>query len=387
MSMWPAMVITSPKLNRYTPSFSQVWDYDRLTPTSAVGHTLRSIQGAVGEYFERRHFFNEIVATDERTLHEMMPPQAAKSFTNAFIQTSSLSYEVIYKHKFKAVKAFNLFTLDPLEIPAVVVALDNVTASDDLEIYPDRDTCGCCFHGNLKDAIDGALCEFMERQSLLLYWLQGVGKVDISSRIVTGIGYIDEILDMLRLKGEVRIFDITLPDAPGYAILTIYGSSDDDSLIKYSAGLSYSYSLKDALCKSLVELWQSYICMHNFLLTGYSDERIIDSYQRHFLKCNKYDFFTDLCDKTIFTDHNIIHTIALQVSKNDILDYLKKVSDNIFVYYARERVNDGLVWYVKILSPDFFLHMNNSGAINLNNNIYNTGRGIKERESLMVPFP
>lgn len=31
--------------------------------------------------------------------------------------------------------------------------------------------------------------------------------------------------------------------------------------------------------------------------------------------------------------------------------------------------------------------MNNFGAINLNNNIYRTEKGIKHRESKMVPFP
>ncbi|EPZ9962376.1 microcin B17 processing protein McbC, partial [Shigella flexneri] len=52
-----------------------------------------------------------------------------------------------------------------------------------------------------------------------------------------------------------------------------------------------------------------------------------------------------------------------------------------------ERVSNSLVWYTKIVSPDFFLHMNNSGAININNKIYHTGDGIKVRESKMVPFP
>ncbi|EAY8179427.1 microcin B17 processing protein McbC, partial [Salmonella enterica] len=40
-----------------------------------------------------------------------------------------------------------------------------------------------------------------------------------------------------------------------------------------------------------------------------------------------------------------------------------------------------------IVSPDLFLHMNNFGAINLDNNIYHAGNGIKHRESKMVPFP
>lgn len=73
--------------------------------------------------------------------------------------------------------------------------------------------------------------------------------------------------------------------------------------------------------------------------------------------------------------------------EDDLLSYLEKISSNIFVYYARERISDHLVWYAKIVSPDFFLHMNGSGALNFNNKLYCAGNGIKQRESKMVPFP
>lgn len=66
MSAWPATMVMAPKLNTKMPTFSQVWDYERITPASAAGETLQSIQGAIGEYFERRHFFNEIVAEGEK---------------------------------------------------------------------------------------------------------------------------------------------------------------------------------------------------------------------------------------------------------------------------------------------------------------------------------
>ncbi len=387
MSAWPATMVMSPKLNRNMPTFSQVWDYERITPTSAAGETMKSIQGAIGEYFERRHFFNEIVANGEKTLYDMMSPHAADAFTRAFVQTSSLAEDVVRTHQFKTTRAFNLFSLEKQEIPAVIIALDNITAASDLTIYPDRDTCGCSFHGNLNDAMDGALCEFMERQSLLLYWLQGQANTEISGEIITGINYIDEIMSALRSEGEIRIFDITLPGAPGHAVLTLYGTTNEDSQIKYSTGLSYANSMEKALCKSVTELWQSYICMHNFLIGGYTDEDIIDDYQRHFLSCNKYESFTDLCENTLFRQSDVVLSLENPPSDNDLLSYLEKISDNIFVYYARERASENLFWYTKVVSPDFFLHMNGSGAININNKLYRAGNGIKHREFKMVPFP
>ncbi|EED9464908.1 microcin B17 processing protein McbC [Salmonella enterica subsp. enterica] len=388
MSAWPATIVMSPKLNRNMPTFSQVWDYERITPASAAGETLKSIQGAIGEYFERRHFFNEIIANGEKTLYEMMTLPAAEAFTEAFVQTSSLTQEEVRAHKFKATRAFNLFSLEKQDIPAVVVALDNITAVDDLKFYPDRDTCGCSFHCNLNDAIEGALFEFMERQSLLLYWLQGKANYEISSKIMTGNNHTDEILRSLRSEGEIRIFDITLPGAPGHAVLTLYSTTNPDSQIKYSTGLSYAKSLEKALCKSVTELWQSYICLHNFIIGGYTDDDVIDSYQRHFMSCNKYESFADLCENTVLLTDDIKLTVEENLTPEiNLLEFLKKISDNIFVYYARERAGDNLVWYTKIVSPVFFLHMNNFGAINLNNNIYRTGKGIKHRESKMVPFP
>ncbi|ELD9771086.1 YcaO-like family protein [Salmonella enterica] len=388
MSAWPATIVMSPKLNRNMPTFSQVWDYERITPASAAGETLKSIQGAIGEYFERRHFFNEIIANGEKTLYEMMTLPAAEAFTEAFVQTSSLTQEEVRAHKFKATRAFNLFSLEKQDIPAVVVALDNITAVDDLKFYPDRDTCGCSFHCNLNDAIEGALFEFMERQSLLLYWLQGKANYEISSKIMTGNNHTDEILRSLRSEGEIRIFDITLPGAPGHAVLTLYGTTNPDSQIKYSTGLSYAKSLEKALCKSVTELWQSYICLHNFIIGDYTDDDVIDSYQRHFMSCNKYESFIDLCENTVLLTDDIKLTVEENLTQEqNLLEFLKKISGNIFVYYARERASDNLVWYTKIVSPDFFLHMNNFGAINLNNNIYRTGKGIKHRESKMVPFP
>lgn len=387
MSAWPATMVMSPKLNRNMPAFSQVWDYERVTPASAAGETMKSIQGAIGEYFERRHFFNEIVAGPEKTLYEMMPPEAAGAFTEALLQTSSKGESRVKNHQFKTVRAYNLFSLDKIEIPAVLVALDNITAAQDLEFYPDRDTCGCSFHGNLENAVEGALYEFMERQSLLLYWLSGRANFEISHDIVSGVSFVDEILCSLRAEGELRIFDITLPGAPGHAVLTLYGTKAKNSEIKYSTGLSYSENLRKALSKSVTELWQSYICLHNFINGGYTDADIIDSYQRHFLSCNSYDTYLDLCENTTLKNSGLVSDLDVITTNLDIYSYLEKISDNIFVYYARERVREGLVWYTKILSPDFFLHMNGSGSLNFSNKIYQQGVGLVQRESVMVPFP
>lgn len=59
------------------------------------------------------------------------------------------------------------------EIPAIFVALDNISIGNDYKFYPFRDTCGCSCHISLQESINGSLSELMERQSLLVYWLTG----------------------------------------------------------------------------------------------------------------------------------------------------------------------------------------------------------------------
>jgi len=66
---------------------------------------------------------------------------------------------------------------------------------------------------------------------------------------------------------------------------------------------------------------------------------------------------------------------------------LSSLTSNLIMYCSREKTPTGVVWYTKVLSPDLFLHMDNSSPININNKLYSQGEGFHERESIMVPFP
>lgn len=389
MSGWPASVVLAPTLNRLTPSFAQIWDYERISPASGVGATVKSIQGAIGEYFERRHFFNEVSTVSKKTLHEMMPSLSADAFLSALRQTSSASTEQLRNHRFSTVRAFNAFTLEQVEIPAVLVALDNISVCHDLDFYPCRDTCGCSCHTGLHQSIQGAVGELMERQSLLLYWLTGQASYELIPDSMTGVNYIDELIANLVSEGELRILDVTLPGAPGYAILTLYGARNEHSTIKYSTGLSYAPDRESALNKSLVELWQSYICMHNFIIGDYRREDIIDRYQRHFMSCNTYATYAELCQSTQYRKAPL-KLSGIRGEKCDtgsLMDFLESITRNLFIYCSGERISDGCLWHTKVLSPDLFLHMDNSGPLNTDNKLYHPGQGIVVREKVMVPFP
>lgn len=272
LSLWPAALVLTPKLGIVTPEFAQVWDYGRITPTSAVGRTVESLQSPIGEYFERKHFFNEISPTKIDKLYNVMNDEHANSFLDAILQTSNKSEQDIKNHSFKLVDAFDYFNLEKLHIPAVMVALDNKSVLDDLEFYPARDTCACSCHTTLQKSIYGSIDELIERQSLIISWLKMEAKKELLITEKVGEPILDNIIDRLKANGTLKIYDITLNDLPGYAVLSLYGCSDNSATVKYSAGLSYSLEFNKSLRKSLLELWQSYICVHNFKIGGYNED-------------------------------------------------------------------------------------------------------------------
>ncbi|QHM74896.1 hypothetical protein C7M52_00840 [Mixta theicola] len=383
MSSWPASIVMSPKLSRLTPSIAQIWDYERISPASAVGSSLKSLQGAIGEYLERKHFFNEIVPASQKKIVDMMPESWAQAFIKVLKQTSAEDEDAIKRHTFNASHVVNMFTLEKAEIPTIFITLENVSVREDCRFYPFRDTCGCSCHVDFHQAVNGSLGELLERQALLIYWLTGVAKEEIRLTTSTANEYIGELIRNLRTEGSLTVLDITLPGAPGYVILSLYGTHKKGNSIQYGAGLSYSMNKEKAVEKSLIELWQSYICMHNFIIGDYEEEELIDRYQIHFMKCNKYETYRALLDSTTFHQHKVSTTPRYKT----VVDYFRHLTPHLFLYCAREKTPTGMLWYTKALSPDLFMHMDNSSPVNLNNSLYTQGTGLAGRERVMVPFP
>jgi len=117
----------------------------------------------------------------------------------------------------------------------------------------------------------------------------------------------------------------------------------------------------------MIELWQSYICMYNFITGGYRFEDIIDRYQQHFMSCNTYSTYTELYQNTEyrFVPSRLSEQNGEYSVMNSVTDFLQGITPNLFIYYAHDLLSDGMLWYTKALSPDLFLHMDNSGPLNI----------------------
>lgn len=69
---------------------------------SGVGGGSNSIKTALGEYFERRHFYREVVSIKRECLDASLAKHEVRSFARAFVQTASkvVSIGELEKYKF-----------------------------------------------------------------------------------------------------------------------------------------------------------------------------------------------------------------------------------------------------------------------------------------------
>ncbi len=391
-SSWPANFMLVPRTNIGLPELAQAYDYHRVAPTSAVGNANQAICGAVGEFMERRHFYNEVTPEKELTISEMMPEIAALSYIDVMQQTALNDFKgSIQSHRFQSNSVFNLFSHEFCHIPSIFISMSNHGLEHDNGYLPNRDTTGCAAHICFEKSLDGSLKELVERQCLLRYWLTKHVKKEIviNSRPNCINDNARVLIDRLQRSGKLKLYDITIPDMPGYAVICLYGSSDSNSTIQYCTGLSYDHSAANALEKSLIELWQSFSFLHYSKVGGYDIDDIDDSYHKHFWLSNKYETFSIMTDVINSSSITLDHFIGQPTSSRlDLEYYLKTITNNLFVYARKEALQSSNIYFTRVLSPDLFIHMDCSSPINFNNKLScSFPKMYEERKSNMVPFP
>lgn len=392
VSAWPSSLILNPQLLLALPEYAQTWDYGRISPSSAVGSVGESIRGAVGEFLERKHFYNEIIPTSTSRLDESMSHAETQSFIKALLQTSKKSRDEILCHKFQTSQVFNLFTLEKRSVPTVFISLSNHDLKEDFLYLSNRDTTGCAAHVDLEKSISSSVNELIERQCLLSYWLTGeanyaIAYDDFSSSSINTLT--KSLINKFIGSGDVEIYDISIPSMPGYAVLSIYGSKDDDARVKYSAGLSYSLSAKNALEKSILELWQCFVYLHYFDVSEYKITEVDDPYHKHFWDSNDYSTFSSFSSFHCVNSTDIGSYVSQNsIHKSTVNSRLEELTSSVYLYLNSEKVRGKTIWYTKAFSPDFFLHMDFSSPVNHDNVVSDMfGQVIPERKAKMVPFP
>lgn len=360
---------------------------------SGVGGGSNSIKTALGEYFERRHFYREILSSKYGFLSESLTGAEVNSFARAFIQTASrkVSIREVEAHKFTLSKVVRALDFSMCLIPTVCISLSSYGLDDDNFIYPLRDTCGCSFHWCPNLAFLGAVKEYLERQFLVRFWLTKKCRSVVSTYRALELlsrKKIRHLYHALISAGEISVFDISDARFPGVCILVVYGQSKENHHVNYCAGMSYSATLSDALEKSILELWQTYRFMDLFKSVDSDEKRIEDYYLRYFLECNLYKTYQEIIDVQVVADGKR-SVSPVEFTLSGFLSALNEQGVLGYFYVRRSMVNGVGCVFSKYVSPDLFLHMNNSQNINLSNKYSKEFAGaiLQSRLEKMVPFP
>jgi hypothetical protein len=387
-SFLPGYIHCQPSASLELPNFYEVsdsWDVHGL----GVGKS--AIASGLGEFFERRHFYNEIKSSTLGSLDYSLTGEEVDGFVTAFSQTSDQAYDekFIRSHQFKLSRVYRISDFSQCHIPTACLSINKVNVLADDQLYPVKDTCGCSVHVAPQRSMLGALKESMERQMLARFWLtkrcNGVFDSKNLPCVIDDLS-VQSIISLLSSIGELTVIDISDGLFPGVCVLVIYGTCHEDSEVKYCAGMSYGSTLREVIEKSVLELWQTFRFMQLFVASNRDLLLVKDPYLAHFLRCNTYECYCRVKDVFVHFkpsgdcaqfDFRVLLN-ALQV--NDITGYI------YFESVSSEGVD---IFYSKFVSTDFFMHMENSRNINLDNGYSKRfcDKIIPSRRLVMVPFP
>ncbi|SCZ09933.1 YcaO-like family protein [Pseudomonas sp. NFACC37-1] len=381
----PANLLTFPS----TVEITDPWE----NGGSGVGNGSHALRSAVGEFFERQHFYVDVVPDLRSGLSYSLSEAEVSKFTQAFSQTKKqhIAQSALSAHQYNLSQVFRLSDLSSCYIPTACITLSSVRTETENVIYPLRDTCGCAFGWHPEHAILGSLKESLERQFLLKFWLTGIC-VKVIDAPTTGAALAGTGAETLRTalarSGQLSFIDISESGYPGTCILAVYGQQSQKHNVHYCAGMAYAPTLELAMEKSLLELWQTYRFIDLFQSTGQKIENIHDSYLRYFLHCNRFEIYEDII--SVQTQELApSHFTTRPFSLTSLLNSIARHNALGYIYLKAIPIEDGLGYCSKFVSPDFFMHMNNSQHINLKN-LYSEPffqEILPARAEQMVPFP
>lgn len=359
---------------------------------SGIGRGSHSLKTALGEYYERKHFYTDITPEALGTLNYSLSVDEAAHFAHAFAQTSfpSRPHNALLNHTFHLTKVIRTSDFTDCHIPTACLSLNHYDLGEDNSIYPLKDTCGCSFHWDANKTIFSALKECLERQFLTRFWLTGQHTERMESPLIISALRASDTLPLattLSKTGELVAFDISDPLFPGTCIIVFYGQKKSAHHVKYCTGMAYSMTQKHGLEKAVAELWQTFRFMDLFIGCNGNTNALKDPYLRHFFDCNTYLTFTAATTSQKRTIH--IKKNERPFNTNCLLEALNKQKIQGYFYLKASHIDSKKCLFCKFISPQLFMHMDNSKHINLHNHHSSIFKEkiLPARQKIMVPFP
>ncbi len=382
--IWPGQVVLDANLSTRLPRYA--WANNRAGASgSGSGQAEDSLIRTLGEYFERRHFYEEVRAQARGVLARCADAASGDRWSRCLAQTCREdARERLASHEFGLSRVLRLPDHELVWAPAVLLSVGGPGMEDDAAFAPKRDTTGCAAHFDLTRAVLGATREWVERQYLLRYWLLGAGGQDVTSLACASLPPVGGALaTSLTRLGELRFIELGGHQVHAAIVLVVYRGIADPR-VRYCVGLSCANSVAEAADRAIRELWQSYVFLCNMSEPGAS-ARVHDRYHQYFLACNTQETAHDMLagvdragspSPDVFTDEEFRRAVHRHLGP-------------LWAYIAQTPVFRRRIWCVRVLSPGAFIHLDNTSHFNLDCAFSADflGHVRNDRRSRMVPFP
>lgn len=306
---------------------------------------------AIGEYLERYAVFRTIHSTHAGRLHATGLSDAEQAaFLGAFLQTrqSDISNDDLVDHAFKLVEVRRFSTGEQCLLPTVFLSLHSFVGCRDADFLPVRDTSGSAIHPARATAFRSALLEFVERQCTTAMWVsRRCNRIAPLDENILGHSKAGITCRQMTRDGSVTLYDISF--LKGVSVLFAeYRSRREGDIVNFACGCAADFDPKIAVLKAFTEVWQTSLLLSQMEFFGIHDYGS-DKLKADFKSANRTDF-------DLGVEVGPVH-VGPELEGATLKDSLLSVSPNIYFYEKAIMVSGIKMWFCRIVSPDFFIHM------------------------------
>ncbi|MFK0732252.1 MAG: YcaO-like family protein, partial [Gloeotrichia echinulata HAB0833] len=244
-------------------------------------------------------------------------------------------------------------------IPEILVSLEGLP---DHQLFPSADTSGCAVHSDPNKCTDNALLEFCERQASFASWYGPWTTTEITHSKITS-----SHLEAIANCGRIRLFDIGGPFGVPI-LLSIFQSESSSSLVKFAAGLGAAWDRREAITKSLNELYQLYELTYFSAKGEIRDPHNLLQHNCHESAVN-WPFIGQQPNSKI---SELTYLSIEMPERAGLIERLEKSGIRVQIFLDRLQLPSASLYVAKVLSPDAFLSSMGKLHNNYNNRFSQT---------------
>lgn len=324
-----------------------------------------TVSRALGEFVERRHFMHRVSACGCYFLGEY--DAGEECLVQFYSQLSAEQFDWP-RVKLSACRVLRWRDWQPCLMPRNLVSLGHTDLRHDFVTHPNRDSSGMAAHVDETRALEHAAMEFVERQTWIAWWLGGA-----TATRINGIDAFEPARRDIDENLSAYVLDAGLG---GYTVFA-YGIDRQRGAFGLYSGLSCALNAGQALQKALSEAAhaRAFLTERNqsmFSVRTGDEWRVSGRLERNAATFHIEGRTTPLSDLLATPSLQLSALVALpRCSLNDIRENLLSVSQRIYVYLAQERSILGRHSVARVLSPDFYAHVDPGKPLNYFNDLGN----------------